>query len=529
MTPPHDGHVLAIDLGTSGPKVALLTLRGELVGHEFEPNEVMVLPDGGAEQDPAMWWSSISAASQRLLARGLVPVDSIRAVGVTSQWSGTVPVGADGQPVGNAVIWMDSRGQRYIRDLCGGPLSVDGYSLPLAYKWIKRSGGMPGMAGKDPIAHMLWLKHERPEIYQSTSTFLEVKDYVNLLLTGRRTATYDSIVLNWVTDNRDIEQVRYDPWLLQMTGLDPDKFPELMQATEVVGPLSAQAAEALGLPAGVPVIGGTPDVQSAAIGSGAVLDYQGHVYVGTSSWLVCHVPFKKCDIFHSMASLPAPLPGRYLLTNEQETAGGALNFLRDRLFFADDELTDEAWRARGEPDHTYQAFDRLVQSVPPGAEGLVFTPWLYGERAPVEDHHLRASFFNLSLEHHRGHMVRAVYEGVANNSRWLMKHVEAFCKRPFPHLRIIGGGARSDVWCQIYADVLDREIHQVADPIHAGVRGVAFLAALSLGALEVEDIPELVPVKQRFQPDPDHRELYDRRFGEYLRFYKATRGIHARL
>ncbi len=523
------GHVLAIDLGTSGPKVALLTLRGELVGYDFEPNEVLVLPGGGAEQDPTMWWSTIQAASQRLLARGLVPVESVVAVGVTSQWSGTVPVGADGEPVGNAVIWMDSRGQPYIRDLVKGLVNLGGYSLPLVARWIRLSGGVPGMAGKDPTAHMLWLKHERPELYRGTYKFLEVKDYVNLRLTGHMRATYDSIVLNWVTDNRDIANIRYHPWLLEKTGLDADKFPELLGATDVVGPLTPAAAEGLGLPAGIPVIGGTPDVQSAAIGSGAVLDYQGHVYVGTSSWLVCHVPFKRCDVLHAMASLPAPLPGRYLLTNEQETAGGALNFLRDRVFFADDELTAEEWRVRGEPDHAYQAFDRLVESVAPGAEGLVFTPWLYGERAPVENHHLRASFFNLSLEHHRGHLVRAVYEGVANNSRWLMKHVEAFCGRPFPHLRIIGGGALSETWCQVYADVLNREIHQVADPIHAGVRGVAFLAALNRGVLRVEDIPELVPVKARLRPRPEHRELYDRRFKEFLGYYKLTKGIHARL
>jgi len=522
-------HVLAIDLGTSGPKVALLTLQGVLVGHEFEPNEVKILPDGGAEQDPHAWWSAIVAATRRLLGRDLVPAQSIVVVGVTSQWSGTVPVDARGQPLGNAIIWMDSRGQPYIKDLVRGLINVDGYSLPLVLRWIRLCGGVPGMAGKDPLAHMLFLKHERPEVYAATDKFLEVKDYINLRLTGRAAASTDSIVLNWLTDNRDIQHVDYHPWLLRLTGIDREKLPELMGASEVLGPLTDEVARELGLPPGTPVIGGTPDVQSAAIGSGAVLDYQGHVYLGTSSWLVCHVPFKKADLFHFIASLPAPLPGRYLLTNEQETAGGALTFLRDKLFFADDELTAPPDRPMGLPDHAYEAFDRLVREVPPGADGLMFTPWLYGERAPVEDHHLRASFFNLSLNHSRAHLVRAVYEGVAFNSRWLMKWVEKFCGRPFPYLHIIGGGARSPEWCQIYADVLGREIRQVKNPIHAGVRGVAFLAGVGLGAVQVEDIPDLVEISATFQPDPQHRALYDARFTEFLGYYKATRTFHARM
>src|SRR5204863_10041978 len=139
----------------------------------------------------------------------------------------------------------------------------------------------------------------------------------------------------------------------------------------ILGPLLPGPAGALGVPAGIPVIVGTPDICSAGIGAGATRDYQAHLYVGTSSWLICHVPFKKTDLLHNMASLPSPIPGRYFVADEQETAGAALTFLRDRMLFAGDP-----------PGSGYQELDRMAGRAPPGSNGVIFTPWLYGERTP---------------------------------------------------------------------------------------------------------------------------------------------------
>ncbi|MCP4357160.1 MAG: xylulose kinase, partial [Chloroflexi bacterium] len=317
----NEKYILTIDLGTSGPKVALITTNGDVIGHEFEENKVILLPNGGAEQDPNEWWKAITNSVKRLLSRNLAPVENVAAVCCTSQWSGTVAVDREGQHLMNAIIWMDTRGEPYVNQVVGGPISVEGYGLGKILKWLNLTGGAPTHSGKDPIAHILYIKHELPEIYQHTYKFLEPKDYLNMRLTGQFAASYDSIALHWVTDNRDIENIDYDESLLKAVNLSRDKFPDLKRAVDLLGTLKADVAAEFGLPENTPVVMGTPDVQSAAIGSGAVKDFEGHLYIGTSSWITCHVPFKKTDIFHGLASLPSPIPGRYFVANEQESAG----------------------------------------------------------------------------------------------------------------------------------------------------------------------------------------------------------------
>src|SRR5271166_1329364 len=338
-----DRHVLAIDLGTSALKVALVSLTGDLVAAEQETCRVKLLPGGGAEQDPLDWWDLITKASSRLMAGSGVPAESIAAVSCTAQWSGTVPVGADGAPVRDAIIWMDSRGAPYVRAITGGLIQVQGYGVGKLARWIRTTAGLPSRSGKDPIAHILWLKHCEPEAYGRTRLFLEPKDWLNLRMTGRAVASHDSIALHWVTDNRHRDQIDYDPALLRLAGLDRGTLPDLVAATDIVGPLLAEPAAALGVPAGIPVVAGTPDLQSAAIGSGATRDFQAHLYVGTSAWLTCHVPFKKTDIFRNIASLPAAIPGKYFIADEQETAGAALTFLRDRVLFAAGEAPADTY------------------------------------------------------------------------------------------------------------------------------------------------------------------------------------------
>ena len=176
-----------------------------------------------------------------------------------------------------------------------------------------------GFVAKEPIAHILFLKSEFPQIYRHTFKFLEPKDYINLRLTGRFAASYDSIALHWLTDNRDLNQVVYDDRLLRIFGVPREKFPELKRAVDVLGPVKKEVARQLGLKPETPVITGKPDLHSAAMGSGAVRDFEGHLYVGTSSWITCHVPFKKTDLVHNMAALPSAIPNRYFIANEQET------------------------------------------------------------------------------------------------------------------------------------------------------------------------------------------------------------------
>jgi len=330
--------------------------------------------------------------------------------------------------------------------------------------------------------------------------------------------------LHWVTDNRDIENIVYDERLLKITTLDGDKLPELKRAVDLLGTLKEDVAAEFGMPENVPVVMGTPDVQSAAIGSGAVKDFAGHLYIGTSSWITCHVPFKKTDIFHNLASLPSAIPGKYFVANEQESAGACLKFLKDNILYHQDELLIEA-----EVPDIYKVFDQIVERAPAGSGKLIFTPWLYGERTPIEDHSVRGGFSNISLQTTREHLIRAVFEGVAYNARWLLIHVEKFIGQRMDTLNIIGGGANSDIWCQIFADVLNRSIRQVKDPIQANARGAAFLASVALGYCTFDDIAERTQIANTYAPNPANRQIYDELFEEFLEIYKRNRAMYARL
>ncbi|MEM6990860.1 MAG: FGGY-family carbohydrate kinase [Myxococcota bacterium] len=517
-------YILAVDLGTSGPKVAVTTADGRVIDGASAPTELNLSDGGGAEQDPEDWWRAIVTATQALHERGAVDPSKIAAVGVTAQWAGTVPIDRDGNALHDALIWMDSRGARYIDEITGGLLKVEGYSARKIFKWIRRTGGAPSLIGKEPLSHILFLKHQRPDVFAKAHKFLEPKDWINMRLTGRAVATFDSIVLHWVTDNRDISRVTYDDELLAYASLSRERLPDLVRATDVVGTLTQDAAKQLGLSTDVKVVGGTPDVQSAAIGSGAVRDFEAHVYIGTSSWLTCHVPFKKTNLGSNMASLPSPIPNRYFVANEQETAGKCLEWLRDSILCRDDALAPGA-----PPSDALPRFDALAAEAPPGSDGVIFTPWLYGERCPVADHRVRATFFNQSLRTNRSHLIRAVMEGVAYNSRWLLTEVEKFCGRKLDPIRMIGGGARSELWCQIYADVLQRRIEQVEDPVQCNTRGAALVAALAMGWVDVEAIPDKVAVTKSFTPRAEHRATYDALYREFRELYRIAKPIHARL
>ncbi|RPI22038.1 MAG: xylulose kinase, partial [Chloroflexota bacterium] len=301
--PDESNVVLAVDLGTSGIKVALVTFHGRVLGWDTVPVQLYITPGGGAEQSPEEWWQAFLTASRRLLSQGLVAASQVRAICCSTQGEGTIPVDANGNALMNCILWMDMRGAPHLRKQARGIVNVLGVDLIKLIRWIRLTGGMPSMTGKDPAGHMLLVRECFPEIYARTYKFLNVLDYLNLRLTGRFAATFDSILTSWVTDNRNPNKIQYDPGLVRQSGIDAGKFPEIVPCTEVLGQLKADVAEALGLSAGVQVVAGAIDVTAAGIGSGAIADYLPHLYIGTSSWIAAHLPFKKTDPITSMASV----------------------------------------------------------------------------------------------------------------------------------------------------------------------------------------------------------------------------------
>lgn len=513
--------VLAVDLGTGGPKVAYVSLDGVVLDSEHSRVETRSVGDGGAVQDSTQWWDAVLAGARAIAQRAAVSPDQVVGVACTGQWGSTVPVGADGEAVGDCMLWFDRRGREHAKRVLGGPVKVEGYTPRKAMEWVKRSGGAPSPGGNDPLGHRLWIEHEEPDVYRRTATFLEPIDYLNLRLTGRVAATQVTQTLWWLTDNRRGATTAYDDTLVGYSQADPTRLAPLLPVDSVVGPLLEQVAEDMGVPAGIPVVTGLPDLHSTTLGSGAVADFESHISISTSAWVGCHTPSKRTSLMKQMATVPSAVPGRYLLANNHETAGLCMEWLRDNVLLADDGLTRES--------ASLSELDELAQSSTHGSNGVIFTPWLNGERSPVADTKLRASFHNLSLQSVRADLIRSVLEGVAYNARWLLEASEGVLRHPLGEPRILGGGARSDLWVQIHADVLDRRVHRVRDPLMSAVRGAGLFAGLVLGEIGLDDIASMSLVEKTFAPDPASREVHDLHFKEFVRLARSERTMHKRL
>jgi xylulokinase len=237
--------------------------------------------------------------------------------------------------------------------------------------------------------------------------------------------------------------------------------------------------------------------------------------ISTTSWISLPFPRKKTDPLHSIATVPGLDSRSYLVANNHEAAGLCLRWLRESF------TTGDA-----------ASFERLIElaaSSPPGSGGILFTPWIAGERSPVDDRNARGGWHNLSVETGNADLIRSVLEGVAYNSRWLNEAVERFAGHRLDPLRIFGGGAIPDLWCQIHADVMDRTIERVANPAHANLRGAALFAGLAMEEVSRDEVRELVPVDRVFEPDPTTREAYDRLYAEFPGLYKSQRRMFSRL
>ena len=475
-------HVLAIDLGSGGPKVAFVALDGTVRWSVVHAVGTDRPGPGRAVQDAQQWWQLIRDSTRKAMRERVVDPFSVIAVGITGQWGSVVPVGADGNPVAPCRTWMDTSAASHSARLIGGP--VLGYHPTRVLTWIRKTAGTPSPAGGDPLSHVLGFQEDEPDVAAAARWFLEPVDYLAMRFTGRAVASPASLSGWWLMDTRQLERPRYDPHLLKLARVQGHRLPPLVPSGSVIGSVSAATAADLGLPANVAVIAGVPDLHAAWVGSGAIDDFAAHLTISTTSWISAAVPFKKTDALHSIATIPGLDPGRFLVANNHEAAGASLGWLQSKVFGG-----------------SFEELTTLAASSPPGANGVSFTPWLAGMRSPVDDRHARAGWHNLTLSTDRADLVRALLEGVAEQSGWLFDHVDRFAGQRLDNPRILGGGALSDLWCQLHADAAGRSVHRVADPMTAQLRGVALIAGLALRVLDRDHIADLVPIDRVFTPD----------------------------
>ena len=380
-------YILAIDLGTGGPKVGVVDAAGRVVASANESTTTHFLPGGGVEQDPHEWWQAVCTAARRAVRLSGVPTAEIQAVACTSQWSVVVPVDSQGEPLMNAVHWLDTRGAAYNQAITRGFPSVEGYALGKLIQWVRRTGFPPTHSGIDSLGHVLFIQHELPEIYRKTDKFLEPMDYLNLRLTGRCAGSLCTVFPFLLTDIRRPDELRYDPWLVKAAGVDPKKMPELLPVDGVVGGVLPCVADELGISRQALVLAPANDNHTAAIGSGAVLDYDSVLVLGTSGYLAGHMPYKKTDIFHALTTIPSPLAGKYLIMAELGNTGKVLDSFLYNLVYPQDGFNQAVL-----PEDVYACLDAVVAGVPAGSGGVLFLPWFNGSISPNMDYRARGGF-----------------------------------------------------------------------------------------------------------------------------------------
>ncbi len=504
-------YVLAIDIGTGGPKVGLVDQSGQVISSTSAPVQLFFLPNAGAEHDPAEWWSTITSCIKTVIQASQVPAAAIIAIAVTSMWSVTLPVDENGEPLMNVLSWMDGRGAPYNRQVVKGFPNIQGYKLGTMLKYIDMVGFPPTLNGVDALGHMLFVKHERPEIYRRTYKFFEPMDYINMRLIGKFAGTQNTVMPMMMTDNRRLNVTEYDPWLIKTGGIDRSKLPDLLPIDGILGTISASIADELGLTSNTLVVCGINDNSSSAVGAGSIADSDPAAVLGTSGYLASHVKFKKTDINSSMGTMPSGIAGHYLFWGELANNGKVFESYLKNLVYAQDEFETGAI-----PDDMYDRASALASQVAPGSDNVIFLPWFNGIFSPGEDQYMRGGFLNLSHKTSRAHLTRALFEGLCMNWRWLRGPSEKLIGRPFEFWRLTGGGALSDVWAQIMADVVGLPMHRQASPRNSNVIGAALLAFNRLGLVKLEDIPNMIKFDRIFEPDPKNKAIYDRMFAQFM-------------
>ncbi|MBR6473351.1 MAG: FGGY-family carbohydrate kinase [Firmicutes bacterium] len=497
-------YILAHDMGTSSDKAVLVDFGGNIIATAVEPYPTYYPEPAWVEQDPEDYYQAVAGASRAIIEKTGIDPSSVKGIVFSTQAQGVIPVDKEGKPLYNNITWVDGRAEKQAQSIMkklGGK------------RVFTMVAGTPIM-GKDCIAKIIWLKEERRDIYKKTYKILDVNGYLKFRLTGRM-VTELSGASSYGLDLKKKE------WLgvMKLTGIDMRKLPPLVKSTDIVGGLTADAAAAMGLNEGTPVLGGCDDVQAAAVGSGMVGDGDVHIYLGTSAWAAA--ASRTHDKFmHGAAAIQSADPEMNLIAGITESAGANIQWLQEQFFAREKEEYG---------DGIFAYMDDVIKKIPPGSDHLICTPWMLGERCPVSTTTTRATLFNISMVHTREHLMRAVYEGIGYNLRWILENYQADYGFNCDNFRIIGGGALDDAWMQIIADITGKSFDVVRDPRNAGAVGAAIVAMIGLGELpDFSAAKDFVRIERSYSPDPANRAIYDELFDSYKDVYNSLKDAYVK-
>lgn len=524
-------YALTYDVGTTGVKSCLFAVTDtiELIASAMEGYELYVLPDGGAEQDPREWWAAMCHTTKELLEKSKIDPKEISGVSFCSQMQGLVLVDKDGEPVRRAMSYMDQRARAELKKGMANGLQVAGANVFKLLKSLKYTGAVAASV-KDPVWKYKWVEAHEPENFKRVHKWLDVKEFLICKMTGEFIMTEDSAFAALLYD---IHKKDWSAPVCKMLGVNMEHLAPICKSTDKVGVVTAKAAAELGLAEGTAVFGGGGDASLIGVGAGSVEVGDTHIYSGTSGWVSTIVDKSVVDATAMIAAIVGAQSGKYNYFAELETAAKCVEWVKDHLALDEIDIylhkNDVAESPEVEWTSLYDYMMDVVATVPAGSGGVVFTPWLHGNRCPFEDPNSRGMFFNISLETGKSELIRAVLEGVCFHMRWMLETQDKKVKTA-DTIRFVGGGALSNLTCQILADCTGRTVETVESPQNIGAVGAAVVVATGLGLIDdISDAKKLIPAKKTFNPNPKDKAVYDRNFEVFKNLYKANKKNFAAL
>ena len=501
-------YILAHDLGTSGNKAVLYDMDGNLKSSFICDYPTYYPNDGWVEQNADDWWKAVCDSTRLLLEKTKISPAEIACICFSAHMMGCLLVDAQGKPLHNMLIWADTRSavqEKYMLDqvdLKSG-YDVTGHRLSASYS----------------AAKLLWIRDNYPDIYNKADKMLHVKDYIILKLTGEALTDYSDAS---GTNLLDIRKKQWSGELISAFGIRRGLLPELCPSTHVAGGITADAAQSCGLLEGTPVVIGGGDGSCACVGAGVV--EQGKVYnvVGSSSWISMAASQPHFDADMRTFNWVHLDENLYTPCGTMQAAGYSYAWFRDCL------CGEERYAGEIAGISSYKLIDRLVEKSPPGAKGLLYLPYLLGERSPLWDHDARGAFIGLSISSQKADMARAVLEGVGYNLKIILDILEEYCA--IKDIIMIGGGVKGEIWLQILADIWQKPLLVPQYLEEATSMGAAICAGVGIGAYQDFQVAKRLNKTARvIQPDTCKAEIYSKMHELFCETYHRLKPIYKSL
>ena len=480
-------YLISHDLGTSSNKASLFSTEGKLIDSYTVPYDVHFFHKNYAQQDPEDWWGAVCKATREIVKQ--IDPEEVLAISFSSQMQACIAVDEKGTVLYPAMIWADHRAEAQAEELIrkigfDRMYEINGHRVSPSYS----------------IEKLMWLREEKPEIYAKTYKMLLAKDYIICRLTGEFVTDYSEAS---GTDAFDLRHLKWSEEILAAAGIDREKMPKLHASTDVIGSLTKEAAESLGLTCETKVVCGGGDGPCSALGAGSIKDGQMFLSFGTSAWIAGTSGEVNLDREKTLIGFGHVVPGKYMPCGTMQAAGSSYSYIKEAL------CAEEVRQAEETGESVYELLNRLVLQSPPGAKGLIFLPYLLGERSPRWNPDTSGSFLGIRMEHKKCDYVRAVLEGIAMNLSVILEaqreHMEG------KELVLTGGGAKGDVLAQILSDVLGVPLHRLDHVETATSIAAAVIAGVGVGIFkDFSVVDQFVKTDKTFYPREEYREVYDR-------------------